>query len=107
MNISKMSALALAATLSAPGVTWALPQRGEGPAPSTTERHEDVRQFHDTYRNDEHAWDAQEEQRYREYLNEHHMRFREFSRLNAKQQRAYWVWRHDRDEHHDADHDRR
>jgi hypothetical protein len=112
MSIKNLSAIALTATLCAPAVSWALPQRGEGPAPSTTERRQEERRFRDAYRNDEHVWDAREEQLYREYLAEHHMRFREFWRLNARQQRAFWVWRHQRDERgrdrdHDGDRDRR
>jgi len=33
------------------------------------------------------------------YLNEHHQKYHEFSRLKKKQQNEYWQWRHDHEDH--------
>lgn len=51
--------------------------------------------FYDRDHRDYHAWNRDEDRRYREYLAERHREYREFSRLSAKRQREYWRWRHD------------
>lgn len=66
------------------------------------ERDRDGR-YYDPYRGDYHAWNAQEDQAYRRYLEERHQSYREYDRLNKKDQRDYWKWRHS---HPDSD-DRR
>ena len=52
------------------------------------------RRIYDRTHRDYHNWNGDEDRMYREYLNDHHRRYVEFSRMNKKQQRAYWQWRH-------------
>jgi hypothetical protein len=58
-----------------------------------------ARSYHDKKHNDDHEWNAHEDQAYRMYAKENHRRYREFSKLNDNDQQAYWGWRH---EHSDA-----
>ena len=51
--------------------------------------------MYDSGRKDYHDWNADEDRRYRNYLEEHHRKYKEFSRQSKKQQREYWQWRHD------------
>jgi len=44
---------------------------------------------------DYHNWDDREDHAYRSYLNEQHRDYVEYKRLNRKEQREYWNWRHD------------
>ena len=44
---------------------------------------------------DYHRWDRHEEASFRVYLNERHMPYHDFQRLNANEQNDYWNWRHD------------
>jgi len=57
-------------------------------------RHDDV-DHRDADHRDEHHWDAHEDAAYRRYLQERHMKYREFEKLNKKEQDQYWAWRHD------------
>lgn len=57
------------------------------------------RRVYDSVHKDYHAWNADEDRRYREYLEEHHRAYKDYSRLSKKDQRAYWNWRHDHDDH--------
>lgn len=50
--------------------------------------------IHDGHHNDTHEWNKDEDTRYRAYLEERHMKYREFKRLNRKAQEEYWDWRH-------------
>lgn len=58
-----------------------------------------ARSYHDKKHNDDHEWNAHEDQAYRVYAKENHRKYRDFSRLNDNDQQAYWGWRH---EHSDA-----
>jgi hypothetical protein len=63
--------------------------------------HHDNR-YEDRARHDTHEWNERENEAYRRYIQERHMHYREFQRLNRKQQEAYWEWRHrhmDNDRH--------
>jgi hypothetical protein len=44
--------------------------------------------------NDYHMWDDHEDQAYRQYVGDQHMRYRGYSKLSRKQQTSYWKWRH-------------
>ena len=50
--------------------------------------------YTDSHHHDSHQWNSEEDQRYREYLKEHHRKYRDFSKLNQKDQNSYWDWRH-------------
>jgi len=54
----------------------------------------DVKVYVDTKHHDKHEWNADEDHRYREYLEEHHRKYIEFEKLNRRDQDAYWTWRH-------------
>jgi hypothetical protein len=58
-----------------------------------------VRSYHDKQRNEDHAWNGQEDKAYRIYAKQNHVKYREFSKLNDNDQQNYWNWRH---EHSDA-----
>jgi hypothetical protein len=60
--------------------------------------------FYDAPRHEYHRWDAREDRAYRAYLSERHLQYREFRRLDPREQEAYWQWRH---EHPDRDQYRR
>ncbi len=45
---------------------------------------------YDSSHKEYHAWDDQEDHAYRQYLTEHHMKYRRYSALSHKQQTAYW-----------------
>jgi hypothetical protein len=59
----------------------------------------DDRVYHDKDHNDDHHWDNHENRAYRMYIKENHRKYRDFNRLKAEDQAAYWNWRH---EHSDA-----
>jgi hypothetical protein len=59
----------------------------------------DDRSYHDAAHNDDHRWDRHEDQAYRVYVKQNHRHYRDFNRLRAEDQAAYWNWRH---EHSDA-----
>jgi len=56
------------------------------------DRHDE--RYEDRARHDFHEWNAHEDEAYRRYLHERHMKYREFRKLNRHQQDAYWEWRH-------------
>jgi hypothetical protein len=62
-------------------------------------RAESPRTYHDKQHNDDHQWNAHEDQAYRIYAKENHRKYREFSKVKEPDQQAYWGWRH---EHSDA-----
>lgn len=64
----------------------------------------DAPRYYDPYRRDYHTWNNGESDWYRRWLRERPMEYREFARLNRRQQADYWRWRHEREEH---EHDRR
>lgn len=72
-------------------------------------RHSDNgnRRVYDPDHKDYHNWDGQEDQDWRQYLSEHHKKYRDYSHASKRDQSAYWNERHqnDRDQdHRDQDH---
>ena len=66
--------------------------------------------YYDGPNGDYHRWNHGEERAYRAYLHERREEYRDFGRLNQRDQERYWEWRHghaDRDRDRDRDHDRR
>jgi hypothetical protein len=49
---------------------------------------------YDPYYGDYHVWGPDENVYYNRWVGERHMEHREFRRLNKRQQREYWTWRH-------------
>jgi hypothetical protein len=52
-----------------------------------------VRVYDEPHR-DYHRWDRNEDRVYRVYLTDNHREYRDFNRLDKKQQEEYWAWRH-------------
>ena len=94
------SALLMTATLAAPMVvpTSALAGEPRANRPITL-------RIYDPYRRDHHVWDRREERAYRAYLAERHHSYVTYQRQRIAQRRAYWRWRHEREER--FDHERR
>ncbi len=57
-----------------------------------------VHRVYDPYRRDYHRWDRDEDRAYREYLAERHRAYVAYERQRAAERRAYWRWRHEREE---------
>jgi hypothetical protein len=57
--------------------------------PVTTQK-----RVYDRSHKDYHVWDDREDQAYRQYFGDQHMKYRGYSRLSHKQQTTYWTWRH-------------
>ena len=85
-----LGSLIVAATLLAPVAAGAaVAEQGRRGAPA-------ARGIYDRAHKDRHVWDDREDQSYRRYLGDQHRRYRRFSTLSARQQNAYWNWRHSR-----------
>jgi hypothetical protein len=54
--------------------------------------------IYDPYGRDYHYWDRVEERRYRAYLAERHHAYVAYQRQRLAERRAYWRWRHEREE---------
>jgi hypothetical protein len=54
--------------------------------------------YYDNVNRDYHSWNNEEDRHYRDFLNDHHRKYKAFSRLSKKQQREYWQWRHDHED---------
>jgi hypothetical protein len=50
--------------------------------------------IYDSAHKDYHVWNDDEDRAYRGYLEAHHRKYREFSKLSKKDQAAYWSYRH-------------
>jgi len=50
--------------------------------------------IYDEPRRDYHRWDDREERAYRAFLVERKREYREFGRLERRDQEEYWEWRH-------------
>jgi len=66
---------------------------GPGTAFSQDRSHHDER-YEDRGHRDAHDWNAREDEAYRRYLRENHRSYREFKKLNRRDQERYWAWRH-------------
>ena len=87
------SALIMTTTLAVPFVVPTSAVAGERPVGATIT----VRTY-DPYRRDYHAWDRREARAYRAYLAERHRAYVSYERQRLAQRRAYWRWRHEREE---------
>ena len=61
--------------------------------------HQNDRVYHDKAHNEDHHWDDHEDKAYRMWAQQNHRKYKDFSKLNARDQQSYWGWRHD---HSDA-----
>jgi|GraSoiStandDraft_16_1057320.scaffolds.fasta_scaffold1241001_2 hypothetical protein len=67
------------------------------------ERREQGRVY-DPYHKDYHNWDRREDDYYRRWLDERHEGYVDYQRLKHKEQKAYWHWRHEHEEHERMEH---
>jgi NADH dehydrogenase/NADH:ubiquinone oxidoreductase subunit G len=86
-----ISFLFLTAALSAPAaiVTRAASQDEH------RDEHHDQKRVYDRVHKDYHNWDGDEDRYYHQYFTENHREYRDYSKLNRKDQDAYWTWRHE------------
>jgi hypothetical protein len=64
--------------------------------PSTAIAQEHGTRTYDDYgHKDKHEWNSREDDAWKRYRDEHHVRQEHFDRLKRKQQAEYWRWRHD------------
>jgi Ni/Co efflux regulator RcnB len=59
----------------------------------------DRNRVYDRYHKDYHNWDDREDHAYRGYLQERHIDYRPLAEMRAREQRAYWKWRHNHPDH--------
>ena len=55
---------------------------------------------YDPYRSDYHVWNHDENGYYDRWVVETHRPHTDYKKLKKDDQRAYWNWRHDHDDHH-------
>lgn len=51
--------------------------------------------YTDNGRGDKHEWNTREDESWKRYREEHHVRQEHFDKLKRKQQNEYWKWRHE------------
>ena len=54
-----------------------------------------ARTYADTAHGDKHEWNAKEDEAWKRYRDEHHIKQEDFARAKRKQQEDYWKWRHE------------
>jgi hypothetical protein len=69
------------------------------------EREEHERRMYDQEHRDYHQWDEHEERMYREWLRQRNFAYIDFDQLTPRDQRAYWHWRHEKQEHEEREHE--
>jgi hypothetical protein len=52
------------------------------------------RRVYDRSHKDYHVWDEHEDQTYRAYLGDQHIKYRSYSTLGRRRQATYWNYRH-------------
>ena len=52
------------------------------------------KQVYDKGHKDYHTWDSNEDTTYRAWLDSRHEKYRDFSKVNSKEQAQYWDYRH-------------
>lgn len=88
MKYLALPSLLLAATLVSPTLVSPVSARSA----ATEDRVE--RRVYDRTHKDYHVWNDQEDRAYHQYLDEHHLVYRGYTKLKASRQRDYWNWRH-------------
>lgn len=88
----QLKAIALTAALVIPGALVAQDRDHQRPNDQ-----QQVRRYQDRAHNDSHEWNDTEDQRYRQYLQEHHKKYHNFSSARKSEQNNYWNWVHSHD----------
>jgi hypothetical protein len=68
----------------------------------------DDQRVYDRAHRDYHTWNSDEDNAYHQWYGQTYngRQYRDYRKLNKKQQQSYWKWRHDNDRDRDKDHDR-
>ena len=66
---------------------------------SPTVMRADDKRYHDAKHKDDHAWNDHEDRAYHMWVEQNHRKYSDFDHLKARDQQAYWNWRHN---HSDA-----
>ena len=82
-----LSSMIVAAALLAP-VAASAARSPAAPRETTQKR------VYDRTHKDYHVWDNNEDQAYRTYLGDQHIKYRSYSTLGRKKQTTYWNYRH-------------
>jgi hypothetical protein len=69
------------------------------------EQEEHQRKVYDEERHEYRAWDRQEDEAYRHWMEFKHHAYVDYDRLDNKMKREYWKWRHEHEEHEEHEHD--
>ena len=72
-------------------------------APMQDRDDRDHHRYYDEEHRDYHEWNAAEQRYWREYWANERRPYIDWDRASDAQRRAYWHWRHEREEHHDRD----
>jgi len=64
------------------------------PKAAIAQDHE-TRTYTDAAHHDKHEWNAKEDDAWKRYREEHHIKQEEFAKASRRQQEAYWKWRHE------------
>jgi hypothetical protein len=83
-----LSSLIVTAALMAP-VAASAAATPAGPRETATQK-----RVYDRSHKDYHVWDNNEDQTYRTYLGDQHIKYRSYSTLGRKRQTTYWNYRH-------------
>jgi hypothetical protein len=97
-----LKVIALSAALAAPVLVGAQ-DRDQA---ERAQNNQQSRRYEDTAHKDSHEWNASEDQAYRQYLQEHHKKYHDFTKAGKNEQNDYWKWRHAHSDNH-SDNDRR
>jgi hypothetical protein len=83
-----LSSLIVATALLAPVSSLAAARPGGSPQVTAQVR------IYDRSHRDYHVWDDREDQAYRHYLGDQHLKYRSYSTLSHRRQTGYWNYRH-------------
>ncbi len=64
------------------------------PNTAIAQEHEN-RTYTDSAHHDKHEWNAKEDDAWKRYREEHHIKQEDFARAKRRQQEDYWKWRHE------------
>ena len=102
--LRKVSSLVLAGVITAPVAMYSQDRDHDR---DDHNRNNNYRVY-DSYGRTYHNWNDDEDRSYRQWYGQTYndRDYRDYRKLNKKQQRAYWQYRHDHDKDHDHDNDR-
>lgn len=102
--LRKFSTLLLAGVITAPIAMYAQDRDHD----RDDRDHNKNYRVYDSYGHAYHNWNNDEDRNYRQWYGQTYngRDYRDYRKLNKKEQRTYWQYRHDHDKDHDHDNDR-